>query len=109
MITLKYAVNNNSIAAYINYGYAYVFAVLLVFLPIFWIYFYKKNFEEFHLVTKVNADDDTLRRMKDAKSASFHKTLGSRLHQQEKIEELYEEYYENEEVEERVVSILEGS
>ena len=106
MITLKYAVNNNSIAAYINFGYAYAFGFLLVFLPIYWIYFYKKNFEEFHLVTKVNEDDETLRRYK---RHEFHKTIGSRLHQQEKIEELYEEYYENEEVDEIVLSILEGS
>ena len=64
VITLKYAVNNSSIAAYINFAYAYTFGFLLIFLPIFFIYFYKKNFGNFYLVTQVNEDDATLRRTK---------------------------------------------
>ena len=44
---LKYAEMDKSLGASINFGYAYVFSVLLCAFPIAFIIFYKKKFDIF--------------------------------------------------------------
>lgn len=44
---LKYAEFDGSVGTMINFGYAYLFAILLVVIPFFFVIFYKMHFESF--------------------------------------------------------------
>ena len=44
VFTLKYAEFDGSAGAWINFGYAYIFLVLLACFPVFSIIFYKHHF-----------------------------------------------------------------
>ena len=98
--TLKYANNDGSFGAWINISYGYVFSVLLLASPIFFLFFYGKQFEKFK-----DIEFSDLHNLNDSSmilSTIKRKLTKKDLNWRGKLEDIAENFYEAEDIDEVV-------